>query len=145
MHNMSLKTKNLGQYSTGIFVSQIEKKGSLWNVIPENYKNRDAKNKRFKRLFELFLMGGKWGAKKQQYLTSNWSICSNKVSTHWSRYFRFLLHFSYFIYNCNMVVAAAISSKLIFPNTTAKNINQKRVALYFVWHKLLQTKSVWSN
>ena len=42
MLNVTLKTKKLDQGTTEIFISEFEKEGSLWNVISEIFKNRDA-------------------------------------------------------------------------------------------------------
>ena len=53
MHNLSLKTKKLDQHAIEMFISESEKKESLWNVTSESYKNRNAKNESFKRLSEL--------------------------------------------------------------------------------------------
>ena len=41
-----------------MFISEFQKDESLWNVISEMSKNRDPKKARFKRLPELFEMGG---------------------------------------------------------------------------------------
>ena len=40
---MSLKTKKRNQSATKMFISEFEKEESLWNVMSEIYKNRDAK------------------------------------------------------------------------------------------------------
>lgn len=44
VHNMSLKSKNLHQKATDIFISKVEKEQSLWDVIYEWYKKHDTKN-----------------------------------------------------------------------------------------------------
>lgn len=41
---MSLKSKNLHQKATDIFISKVEKEQSLWDVIYEWYKKHDTKN-----------------------------------------------------------------------------------------------------
>ena len=46
---MSLKTKKLDRGATERFISEYEKKESLWNVMSEIQKNRDAKIGSFKR------------------------------------------------------------------------------------------------
>ena len=50
---MSLKTLNLDQGLTEMFISEFEKKENLWNLMSEIYKNRDAKKASFKRVPEL--------------------------------------------------------------------------------------------
>ena len=42
-----------------MFIPEFEKEESLWSVISESYKNRNAKNESFKRLPELFGISGK--------------------------------------------------------------------------------------
>ena len=39
---MTLKTKKLHQDTTEMFISKFKKEGSLWNVMSEMFKNRDA-------------------------------------------------------------------------------------------------------
>ena len=39
---MTLKTKKLDQGATEMFISEFEKEGSIWNVMSEIFKNRDA-------------------------------------------------------------------------------------------------------
>ena len=47
VHNMSLKTQNLDQGATEMFISKFENKESLCNVMSEIYKNLDAKQSKF--------------------------------------------------------------------------------------------------
>ena len=51
---MSLKSKKLDQGATEIFISELEKEESLWDVMSEIYKNRDVKKASFKRFPEVF-------------------------------------------------------------------------------------------
>ena len=39
---MTLKSKNLDQGTNEMFISEFEKEGSLWNVMSEVFKYRDA-------------------------------------------------------------------------------------------------------
>ena len=41
IHNFKLHSLSL-QIETGMFISEFEKEGSLWNVMSEIFKNRDA-------------------------------------------------------------------------------------------------------
>ena len=50
-----------------------------------------------------------WSLEKRLSYTSNWSLRFSEGFTHWSRFFRLFV-------TSIMVVAAAISSKLIFLN-----------------------------
>ena len=39
---MTLKTKKLDQGATEMSISEFERQGSLWNVMSDMFKNRDA-------------------------------------------------------------------------------------------------------
>ena len=53
---MNLETIKLEQGTTKMFISEFEKEGSLWNVMSEIFKNRDALKASFRRFPELFEM-----------------------------------------------------------------------------------------
>ena len=44
---MTLKIQKLEQGATEMFISEFDKKKSLWNVMSEMYKNREAKKASF--------------------------------------------------------------------------------------------------
>ena len=58
VHNIPLKAIKLNQGTTEMFISKLENKDTLCNVMSEIYKNGDAKKASFKRLPELFEMSG---------------------------------------------------------------------------------------
>ena len=60
---MSLKTKKLNQSATKMFISEFEKEESLWNVMSEIYKNRDAKKQVLKDCLNYL-----------QWVVSNWKV-----------------------------------------------------------------------
>ena len=47
MHIVSLKAEKFDQGATDVFISEFESKESLYNVMSEIYKKRDAKKRNF--------------------------------------------------------------------------------------------------
>ena len=47
---MTLKTKKPDQGATEMFISEFDKEESLWNVMSEIYKKRDAKKSKFQKI-----------------------------------------------------------------------------------------------
>ena len=57
--NILLKSKQLGQVTIEMFISEPEKEENLLSVRFRSYKNRDNKNKHFKRFSEIVGMRGR--------------------------------------------------------------------------------------